>query len=71
MGDAIKALPDKLTPWVDFEIIKTNVDKNIDFSIFNGREDLQAMVDFSIGIDRGYMDDKYLKKQPPAISNAR
>ena len=74
IGEASKALPDKIKkglPIVVFVQIKTNVDKSVDYSIFNGREDIMAMVDFCIGIESGVIPEKYHKKKPPIINNSR
>ena len=74
IGDAAKALPDNIKKGLTiivFVQIKTNVDKTVDYSIFNGREDIMAMVDFCIGIESGVIPLKYHKKKPPIINNSR
>ena len=75
IGLSSKALPENIaknkTPIIVFIKIKTNVDKTVDYSIFNGREDIMAMVDFCIGIESGNIPQKYHKKKPPIINNSR
>ena len=75
IGQASKALPDNikkgLTPIIVFVQIQTNVDKAVDYSVFNGREDIMAMVDFCKGIEEGIIPEKYHKKKPPIINNSR
>ena len=75
IGMAAKELPDKIlkgvVPIIVFVQIKTNVDKTVDYSLFNGREDIMAMVDFCIGIDTGVIPQKYHHKKPPIINNSR
>ena len=74
IGDAAKALPDNIKKGLTiivFVQIKTNVDKTVDYSIFNGREDIMAMVDFCIGIESGVIPLKYHKKKPPIMNNSR
>ena len=75
IGDAAKALPDKIkkgqAPIIVFIKITTNVDKTVDYSIFNGRQDIMAMVDFCIGIEEGHIPEKYHHKKPPIMNNSR
>ena len=75
IGEAAKALPDKIkkgqVPIIVFIKIKTNVDKTVDYSIFNGRQDIMAMIDFCIGIETGVIPQKYHQKKPPIMNNSR
>ena len=75
IGDASKALPDNIkkgkAPVIVFIKITTNVDKNVDYSIFNGRQDIMAMIDFCIGIETGVIPQKYHQKKPPIMNNSR
>ena len=70
IGEAIKDMNENLTPFVQFQIIWTNVPE-IDVKYFEGKLDLIMLYDLCRGIAIGYVDKKYETKEAPAYTTCR